>query len=139
MFILAYSLSSHSSHIPKFISFISCIKVQLIHFIIHFIDHSPSHSHSPYLITLMLHHISTLSSLLFFNQSRLWKLWVSFDIVHIIIWNTYYIIWSRTMMVLLLLVNFLIIRKLTTYEFKNLEVLWHLLSQISQMQHFKVL
>ena len=39
--------------------FISCIKVQLIHFVIHFhlihfTDHSPSHSHSPYLVLLMV-------------------------------------------------------------------------------------
>ena len=44
-----------------------CTKVQLIHFhLTHFTDHSPSHSHSPYLVLLMLHHISTLLCLSFF-------------------------------------------------------------------------
>ena len=52
--------------------FISCTKVQLIHFIIHFhlihfTDHSPSHSHSPYLVLLMLHCISTSPCLSFFE------------------------------------------------------------------------
>ena len=37
----------------------------------------------------------------FFNQSRLWKLGVSFD--KILVWNIYCIIWSWTLMVLLLL------------------------------------
>ena len=72
-------------------------KVQLIHFVIHFhlfhfTDHSPSHSHSPYLVLLIL-----------FNQSRLWKLGVSLD--KMLISNIYFIFWSWTLMVLLLLVN----------------------------------
>ena len=64
--------------------FISCTKVQLIHFhLIHFTDHSPSHSPSPYLVLLILHHISTSLSLSFFNQSCLWKLGVSLDKISI--------------------------------------------------------
>ena len=44
-----------------------CTKVQLINVhLIHFTDHSPSHSNSPYLVLLMLHHISALLCLSFF-------------------------------------------------------------------------
>ena len=44
-----------------------CTKVQLINFhLIHFTDHSPSHSNSPHLVLLMLHHISALLCLSFF-------------------------------------------------------------------------
>ena len=62
--------------------------VQIIHFaihfhLIHFIDHGLSHSHSPYLVILILHRILALLSLSFFNQSRLWKVFIS---------NTYCII-----------------------------------------------
>ena len=71
--------------------FISCTKVQLIHFhLIHFTDHSPSHSHSPYLVLLILHRISTSLSLSFLNQSHLWKLGVSLD--KILFRNVYCII-----------------------------------------------
>ena len=91
-----------------FISFILYNKVHLIRFAIHFhlndfIDHSPSRSHLPYLVILILHCISTSLSLWFFNQSRLWKLGVSLD--KVLIWNTYCFIWSWTLMVLLLLVT----------------------------------
>ena len=75
--------------------------VQIIHFVIHFhlihfIDHGLPHSHSTYLVILILHRILALLSLSFFNQSRLWKLWVSLDKVFIS--NTYCIIWSWTPM-----------------------------------------
>ena len=74
--------------------FISCTKVQLIHFhLIHFTDHSPSHSHSPFLVLLILHRISPSLSLSFFNQSRLWKLGVSLD--KILFRNIYCIIFIR--------------------------------------------
>ena len=44
-----------------------CTKVQLINLhLIHFTDHSPSHSNSPHLVLLMLHHISALLCLSFF-------------------------------------------------------------------------
>ena len=77
-----------------------CTKVQLIHFT----NHSPSHSHSPYLVLLILHHISTFLCLsFFFNQSRLWKPGVSLD--ETLTQNIYCIIWSWTRMVLLLLVT----------------------------------
>ena len=36
--------------------------------------HSPSHSHLPYLVALILHGHSTLLSVSLFSQSRLWKL-----------------------------------------------------------------
>ena len=70
---------------------ISCTIIQLIHFhLIHFTDHSLSHSHSRYLVLLILHRISTSLSLSFFNQSRLWKLGVSLD--KTLIQKIYYII-----------------------------------------------
>ena len=52
--------------------FISCTKVQLIHFaihfhLIHFTDHSLSHSHSAYLLLLIVHLISASLSLSFFK------------------------------------------------------------------------
>ena len=37
------------------------------------------HSHSPYLVLLILHRISTSLTLSFFKQSHLWKLGVSLD------------------------------------------------------------
>ena len=55
--------------------------------LIHFTDHSPSHSHSAYVVLLILHRISTSFSLSFFSQSCLWKLGVSLD--KILIRNIY--------------------------------------------------
>ena len=86
--------------------FISCNKVQLTHSVIHshlihFTDHIPSHSHSTYLVLLMLHRISILLYLSFFKQPRLWKLGVSLD--ETIIRNIYCIIWSWIVMMLLFL------------------------------------
>ena len=88
------------TYLVTFISFISytkvhllisCAIVQLIHFHhIYFSDHSQSHSHSPYLVLLILHRISTSVPLSFLNQSRLWKLGVSLD--KILIRNIYCII-----------------------------------------------
>ena len=63
--------------------FISCTKLQLIHFVIHFhliqfTDHSPSHLHHiwfySYCIAFQPHCVFR-----FFNQSRLWKLAVPLD------------------------------------------------------------
>ena len=53
--------------------FISCTKVQLIHFVIHFhlihfTNHSPSHSHSPSLVSLILHRNSTSLSFIFLSN-----------------------------------------------------------------------
>ena len=71
--------------------FISCTIVQLIHFhLIYFTDHSLSHSHSPYLVLLILHRVSASLTPSFFNQSYSWKLGVSLD--KILIQNIYYII-----------------------------------------------
>ena len=91
-----------------FIWFISYTKVNLIHFVInfqfiHFIEHSPSYPHLPYLFILIRHRISTSLSFSFFKQSRLLKLGVFLD--KVLIWNTYCITWSRTPIVLLLLVT----------------------------------
>ena len=90
-----YQLPCPLSHIclVTFISFISytnvnqlisCTKVQILHFVIHFhlidfLHHSTSHSHSPYLVLLILHRISSSLSLSCSNQSRLWKLGVPID------------------------------------------------------------
>ena len=96
---------THPLHIclVTFISFISNTKVQLIHFVIHFhlihsIDHSLFHSHLPYVLILIWHGILASLSLLFFNQSHLWKVRVSLD--KTLIWNCN--IWGWIRMVLLL-------------------------------------
>ena len=68
-----------------------------------FYDHRLSHSHSVYLVLLILHCISTTLSLSFFNQSCLWKLGVPLD--ETLIQIIYCIIWSWTAMELLLLVT----------------------------------
>ena len=83
---------------------ISCTKVQLIHFAIHFhltnfTDHRPSHSHSLYLVFLILHRISTSLPLSFLSQSPLYKVGVSLN--KVLIRNICYIIWNWTTMVLL--------------------------------------
>ena len=66
-----FHLSSFRLQSISFISF----RPQSISLIIHFLYHSPSHSHLPYLVTLISSHChSTLLSLPPFIQSRLWKL-----------------------------------------------------------------
>ena len=57
------------TYLPSHFHFIHFIHF-VIHFhVIHFADHSPSHSYSPHLVLLILHHISTSLYLSFFKTS----------------------------------------------------------------------
>ena len=78
----------------------STVNKRFDHFhLITYSDHSPFHLHLPCLVILILNHILNLLSSSY--QFCLQKLEVSLD--KMLIWNTYCIIWSWTLMVLLLL------------------------------------